>query len=121
MSQFTISSFPVTFVSYFFCSNNKLPTSYHTSSSQMKRCKSHSDCPGGAAPLEKKGFCPFLLLFFFLSSFFSSFSFLFPSPLPCPHILQYEYFDHHNPDTIMTTEIIIIIIIARTLTSAFLI
>ena len=53
-------------LSHFFYSNNKLPTSYHVSSSQMKRCKSHSDCPGGAAPVEKKGFCPFLLLFFFV-------------------------------------------------------
>ena len=78
MSQFTISSFPVTFVSYFFCSNNKLPTSYHISFSQMKRCKSHSDCPGGAAPVEKKGFCPLFPSFLFPLILLLPFLFPFP-------------------------------------------
>ena len=28
---------------------------HHSSCSQMKKCKTHGDCPGGAAPVGKKG------------------------------------------------------------------
>ena len=114
--RFNQSTSSLTFLSHFFYSNNELPTSHHTFSSQMKRCKSHSDCPGGAAPFEKKGFCPFSPSFPFS---------LILSLLLCPVLIFY------NTNILIiiilirlrppTTDIIIVIIIARTFTSAFLI